>query len=156
MGYRALALPRGMEDVRGRREWRSVGGRWRVLWLGRVPYEVALGWQERLVEDKVSEMEGEDVLLLLEHDPVYTIGRSPDRSSLGVVEGGTVPVVEINRGGKATYHGPGQLVGYPLFDLRRGGRDLHRYLRSIEIGLDRKSTRLNSSHTDISRMPSSA
>ncbi len=135
MEYRATELPVGMIDGRGCREWRTADGRWRVLWLGRVSYEVALSWQEQLVEGKVADVEAEDVMLLLEHDPVYTIGRSPDRSSLGVAEGGAVPVVEINRGGKATYHGPGQLVGYPLFDLRRGGRDLHRYLRSIELGL---------------------
>ena len=135
MEYRATELPVGMIDGQGCREWRTADGRWRVFWLGRVSYEVALSWQERLVEGKVADLEAEDVMLLLEHDPVYTIGRSPDRSSLGVAEGGAVPIVEINRGGKATYHGPGQLVGYPLFDLRRGGRDLHRYLRSIELGL---------------------
>lgn len=135
MEYQALRLPSGMVDRNGYREWRTDDGRWRVVWLGRVSYELALTWQEWLVEVKVTSVEGEDVMLLLEHDPVYTIGRSPDRSSLGIAEGRTVPVVEINRGGKATYHGPGQLVGYPLFDLRRGGRDLHRYLRSIEMGL---------------------
>lgn len=135
MKYQTLALPDGMREGRICREWQTEDGRWRVFWLGRVSYEMALSWQEQLVEAKVAELEGEDVMLLLEHDPVYTIGRSPDRSSLGFAEGGTVPVVETNRGGKATYHGPGQLVGYPLFDLRRGGRDLHRYLRSIEMGL---------------------
>jgi lipoyl(octanoyl) transferase len=135
MEYRKLVLPAAMGDSEGCREWRTPDGRWRVFWLGRVSYEGALCWQEQIVEGKVADLEAEDVMLLLEHDPVYTIGRSPDRSSLGVAEGGGIPVIEINRGGKATYHGPGQLVGYPLFDLRRGGRDLHRYLRSIETGL---------------------
>ncbi len=132
MAYRELQLPDGLSGIR---EWRQMDGRWRVLWLGRVGYSEALDWQESIVAAKAKETEAEDVLLLLEHEPVYTIGRSPDRSSLGDVEASGVPVVEVNRGGKATYHGPGQLVGYPLFDLRRGGKDLHRYLRSIEMGL---------------------
>jgi lipoyl(octanoyl) transferase len=132
MGYREVQLPDGLSGIR---EWRQMDGRWRVLWLGRVGYSDALDWQEAIVAAKAKEMEAEDVLLLLEHEPVYTIGRSPDRSSLGDVEASGVPVLEVNRGGKATYHGPGQLVGYPLFDLRRGGKDLHRYLRSIEMGL---------------------
>ena len=132
MAYRELQLPDGLSGIR---EWRQMDGRWRVLWLGRVGYSEALDWQEAIVAAKAKETEAEDVLLLLEHEPVYTIGRSPDRSSLGDVEASGVPVVEVNRGGKATYHGPGQLVGYPLFDLRRGGKDLHRYLRSIEMGL---------------------
>lgn len=76
--------------------------------------------------------EGEDVILLLEHNPVFTIGRTPDRSSLGDVSKLPHPVVEIQRGGQATYHGPGQLIGYPIIDLRPYGRDLHRYLRALE------------------------
>jgi lipoyl(octanoyl) transferase len=75
---------------------------------------------------------GEETLFLLEHDPVYTIGRRPDKSSLGGVQGLPYPVHEINRGGQATYHGPGQLVGYPVIDLRKRGRDLHRFLRTLE------------------------
>jgi lipoyl(octanoyl) transferase len=68
----------------------------------------------------------------LEHDPVYTIGRTPDQSSL---RGGSHlphPFFQINRGGQATYHGPGQLMGYPIIDLRHCGQDLHKYLRWIE------------------------
>ena len=73
-----------------------------------------------------------DELWLLEHEPVYTIGRTPDQSSLRGAALLPHPLFEINRGGQATYHGPGQLVGYFLIDLRRSGRDLHRYLRWIE------------------------
>jgi len=62
---------------------------------------------------------GEETLFLLEHDPVYTIGRLPDKSSLGRLQPLPYPVHEINRGGQATYHGPGQLVGYPVIDLRK-------------------------------------
>src|SRR4029434_2691016 len=76
-----------------------------------------------------------DELCLLEHDPVYTIGRTPDRLSLRGAMPLSHPLFEINRGGQATYHGPGQLVGYFLIDLRRYGRDLHRYLRWIEAVL---------------------
>lgn len=72
----------------------------------------------------------DETLILLEHDPVYTIGRTRDRSSLR--EALPHPVHEINRGGQATYHGPGQLTGYPVLDLARRGRDLHRYLRFLE------------------------
>jgi lipoyl(octanoyl) transferase len=75
---------------------------------------------------------GQETLFLLEHDPVYTIGRLPDKSSLGALQLLPYPVHEINRGGQATYHGPGQLVGYPVIDLRTRGRDLHRFLRTLE------------------------
>jgi lipoyl(octanoyl) transferase len=75
---------------------------------------------------------GEETLFLLEHDPVYTIGRLPDKSSLGRLQPLPYPVHEINRGGQATYHGPGQLVGYPVIDLRKRGKDLHRFLRTLE------------------------
>jgi len=73
-----------------------------------------------------------DELLLLEHEPVYSIGRTPDRSSLLGAAHLPHPLFSINRGGQATYHGPGQLMGYPILDLRRCGQDLHRYLRWIE------------------------
>src|SRR4029453_2093542 len=76
--------------------------------------------------------EAPDELWLLEHEPVYTIGRTPGRLSLRGAPHLPHPLFEINRGGQATYHGPGQLVGYFLIDLRRYGQDLHRYLRWIE------------------------
>jgi lipoyl(octanoyl) transferase len=75
---------------------------------------------------------GGEKLLLLEHEPVYTIGRTRDQSSLRRQENLPHPVFEINRGGKATWHGPGQLVAYPILDLERHGRDLHRYMRFLE------------------------
>ncbi len=105
----------------------------RVEWLGRLAYREALERQERLVEAKIAApQDAPDTLLLLEHEPVYTIGRTPDRSSLLVAEELPHPVETTNRGGQATYHGPGQLVGYPILDLGRRGRDLHRYLRFLE------------------------
>jgi lipoyl(octanoyl) transferase len=106
-----------------------------ILWLGRVEFADALALQDELAGKKRNDHSLGDKLLLLEHEPVYTIGRTPDRSSL---RGGAHlphPVFPINRGGQATYHGPGQLVGYPIIDLRRHGQDLHRYLRWIEATL---------------------
>src|SRR5215210_1968497 len=100
-------------------------------WLGRIGYDEALALQEDLVKQRLDGDIG-DQLLLLEHEPVYTIGRTPDQSSLRDAAHLPHPVVQINRGGQATYHGPGQLVGYPILDLRQRGQDLHRYLRALE------------------------
>ncbi|CAN5804484.1 lipoyl(octanoyl) transferase LipB [soil metagenome] len=101
-------------------------------WLGRVSYAAALALQEDLVGAKRSDRSLGDKLLLLEHDPVYTIGRTPDQSSLRDAAHLPHPLFPISRGGQATYHGPGQLVGYPIIDLRNCGQDLHRYLRWLE------------------------
>ncbi len=100
-------------------------------WLGRVDFRETLTLQENLAGKRLA---GEipDTVLLLEHQPVYTIGRTRDQSSLLNPNALPHPVVEINRGGQATYHGPGQLVGYPILDLTGFGRDLHRYLRALE------------------------
>ena len=92
----------------------------------------ALVLQEELLAKKRADRSLEDELLLLEHEPVYTIGRTPDRSSLLGTAHLPHPLFPINRGGQATYHGPGQLMGYPIIDLRRCGQDLHRYLRWLE------------------------
>ena len=92
----------------------------------------ALALQEKLVAGKRQDHSLGDELLLLEHEPVYTIGRTPDQSSLRGVAHLPHPLFPINRGGQATYHGPGQLIGYPIIDLRRCGQDLHRYLRWLE------------------------
>lgn len=104
----------------------------RTQWLGRISFPDGLARQEEILREKRAQPEAPDELLLLEHDPVYTIGRTPDRSSLRGAHRLPHPLFEINRGGQATYHGPGQLVGYFLLDLRRYGEDLHRYLRWIE------------------------
>lgn len=100
-------------------------------WLGRIGYSDGLALQEELVEKRQQGLIG-DTTLLLEHDPVYTIGRTRDRSSLRDAESLPYPVVETNRGGQATFHGPGQLVGYLILDLHDYGKDLHTYLRQIE------------------------
>src|SRR5438034_2131645 len=113
-----------------------------VRWLGRMEFIRALAFQEEIVLKKRDDSSVEDQLLLLEHEPVYTIGRTPDHSSLsapGRIRRGELgaahlphPVFAINRGGQATYHGPGQLMGYPIIDLRGCGQDLHKYLRWLE------------------------
>jgi lipoyl(octanoyl) transferase len=104
----------------------------RVRWLGRIDFANALALQEEVVAQKRENRSAADELLLLEHEPVYTIGRTPDRSSLLDASHLPHPLFPINRGGQATYHGPGQLMGYPIVDLRRCGHDLHRYLRWLE------------------------
>ena len=107
-----------------------------ILLPGRLTFEAALTLQEHIV-GQVQRGESDDTLILLEHEPVYTIGRTRDRSSLR--ESLQHPVFETNRGGQATYHGPGQLTGYPILDLNRRGRDLHHYLRFLEEYLIRFS-----------------
>jgi lipoyl(octanoyl) transferase len=103
---------------------------WR--WLGRMNFPDALKMQEEIVARKREDRGAPDQLLMLEHEPVYTIGRTPDQSRLVDATKLPHPLFTINRGGQATYHGPGQLMGYPIVDLRRCGQDLHRYLRWIE------------------------
>ena len=103
-----------------------------VHWLGRKDFASALALQEKIVAAKRDDPSQLDELLLLEHEPVYTIGRTPDQSSLLGAAHLPHPLFAINRGGQATYHGPGQLMGYPIIDLRRCGQDLHRYLRWLE------------------------
>jgi lipoyl(octanoyl) transferase len=104
----------------------------RVRWLGRMEFADALALQEEIVAKKREDRSLGDELLLLEHEAVYTIGRTPDKSSLLASAHLPHSLFAINRGGQATYHGPGQLMGYPIIDLRRCGQDLHRYLRWVE------------------------
>ena len=101
-------------------------------WLGRMAFAEALALQEHFVAERRKNHSLGDELLLLEHDPVYTIGRTPDQTSLRGAAHLPHPFFPINRGGQATYHGPGQLIGYPIIDLRNCGQDLHRYLRWLE------------------------
>jgi lipoyl(octanoyl) transferase len=96
-----------------------------------IAYEDGLKHQDAAV-DALLNSRGGETLFLLEHAPVYTIGRQRDQSSLREPSLLPAPVFETNRGGQATYHGPGQLVGYPILDLRERNRDLHAHLRKIE------------------------
>ena len=107
--------------------------------LGTVPYGAALERQRSLAEDRIAGRLADDLLLLLEHPPVVTLGRGTRETSMPIapelLRRRGIEVFEIERGGDATYHGPGQLVGYPIFDLQRHRPDLHWFLREIEAAL---------------------
>ena len=108
-----------------------------LLNLGLTPYREAWDLQ-RSISAAVSQDAIPDTVIMLEHPPVVTLGRRTDEAAeLHVPEGADVEVVETNRGGKSTFHGPGQLVCYPIFDLNRHGRDLKRYVRELEEAIIR-------------------
>ena len=107
-----------------------------LLNLGRVPYLEA--WElQRSLAAAVSQGAIPDTVMLLEHPPVITLGRRTEEGELHVPNGAEVDIVETDRGGKSTYHGPGQLVCYPIFDLTRHGQDVKRYCRELEEALIR-------------------
>ena len=110
----------------------------RLLDLGTCDYKEAWARQLALVGER---QRGEipDTLVLVEHPHVITAGRSAHRENL--LDLGDTPLYEIERGGDVTYHGPGQLVGYPIFALREGERDLHVYLRNLEEAIIRALAR---------------
>jgi len=114
-------------------------GRLAVARLGVVPYGDALNRQRTLAEDRIAGRLASDALLLLEHPSVVTLGRGTRASSLPIapdlLKRRGIEVYEIERGGDVTYHGPGQLVGYPIFDLGAHRKDLHWFLRRIEDAL---------------------
>lgn len=106
-----------------------------VVHLAQEPYTEAVELQ-RVVAARVSDGSLPDTVLLLEHPPVITLGRRADAAAeLHIPAGVDVDLVETNRGGKSTYHGPGQLVCYPILDLRRHGQDVKRYVRMLERAL---------------------
>ncbi len=107
--------------------------------LGRKPYSEILALQRDLCRQRMAGTLTDDILLLVEHDPVITLGRGTKPESLPIppehlARRGT-PVFEVERGGDVTYHGPGQLVGYPIFNLQHHRPDLHWYLRQLETAL---------------------
>lgn len=110
-----------------------------VVSLGRMPYEESLELQRSLARERITGAIPEDILLLVEHPPVVTLGRSAKARNL--VSSGEylasrgVELFEVERGGDVTFHGPGQLVGYPIIDLKRHRQDLHWFLRQVEEGL---------------------
>jgi lipoyl(octanoyl) transferase len=113
-----------------------------------LPYREAWDLQ-RSVATAVLEGEMPDTVLLLEHPPVITLGRRAEAGELHVPDGADVEIVETDRGGKSTYHGPGQLVCYPILDLRRHGQDVKRYCRDLEEALIRTLAPLDVAATRI-------
>jgi lipoyl(octanoyl) transferase len=107
-----------------------------VVDLGLVEYREALDLQ-RAVAARVADGTLPDTVLFLEHPPTITLGRRSEPGEVHLPEGVDVEVVEVDRGGKSTYHGPGQLVSYPSLDLARHGQDVKRYCRDLEEALIR-------------------
>ena len=113
----------------------SFSEEWRLLRLGIVDYETAHDLQKKILQERI---DGKclDHLILLQHNPVITIGRSGDNKNIlaskTLLESFGITVHEIERGGDVTYHGPGQLTGYPIIDLRSYQKDVHWYLRQLE------------------------
>jgi len=116
----------------------------RELWvehLGRLAYGDALETPRAVARDRISGALAQDALLLVEHPPVVTLGRSSKAGHLlatpELLRERGVELFEVERGGDVTFHGPGQLVGYPIIDLKRHKQDLHWYLRQVEESLIR-------------------
>lgn len=119
-----------------------MAGAARELWvvrLGRMAYAEALEFQRAVARARIAGAIPQDVLLLVEHEPVVTMGRTAKQQNLTaspeLLAARGVELFEVERGGDVTYHGPGQLVGYPIVDLKRHRQDLHWYLRQVEEAL---------------------
>jgi lipoyl(octanoyl) transferase len=112
-----------------------------VVSLGRVSYADAWALQREIAQARIAGEVPQDVLLLVEHPPVVTLGRSSKEAHLvasrELLGARGVELYEVERGGDVTFHGPGQLVGYPIVDLKRHRQDLHWYLRQVEESLIR-------------------
>lgn len=110
-----------------------------VVGLDRMPYGSALDLQRAVAHARIDKRQARDVLLLVEHPPVVTLGRSTESRHLPLsaqqLAARGVELHDIERGGDVTFHGPGQLVGYPIYDLGEHRRDLHWYLRQLEAAL---------------------
>jgi lipoyl(octanoyl) transferase len=119
-----------------------------LLDLDRVPYQEAWDLQ-RALAGAVSQGAIPDTVIFLEHPPVVTLGRRTNEQELHVPPGADVEVVETDRGGKSTYHGPGQLVCYPILDLTRHGEDVKKYVRDLEEALIRTLTPLGIEATTL-------
>ena len=112
-----------------------------VLNLGKRSYAEVLAFQRDAAARRITGELDQDLLILVEHPPVVTLGRKKADNKLPVSEdflrSRGIELFEVERGGGVTFHGPGQLVGYPIFDLQRHKLDLHWYLRQVEEGLIR-------------------
>ncbi len=123
-----------------------------VIRPGTVPYGEALEWQRQLAEDRIAGRLPHDLLVLLEHPPVVTLGRNAHAAHLLQPHG--IDVFEVERGGDVTFHGPGQLVGYPILDLKAYTQDLHWYLRTLLDARtqDRQHRRSREAVGDVARL----
>jgi lipoyl(octanoyl) transferase len=110
-----------------------------VIELGLAPYAETLTLQRDVARRRISGEIADDVLLLVEHPPVVTLGRTTKNANLiaspALLASQGVELYDVERGGDITFHGPGQLVGYPIIDLKRHKKDLHWYLRQVEQAL---------------------
>lgn len=108
----------------------------RSCWLynqGLIPYPIAWDWQKNLLQERVNNPNLHDVLILLEHPPIYTLGQGASLEFLLFdIDKNPEKVYRVERGGEVTYHCPGQLVGYPILNLQHYCKDLHWYLRQLE------------------------
>ena len=109
--------------------------------LGRVPYEEAWDLQRSLAA-AVGRGAVPETVIFLEHPPTITLGRRTEEGEIHVPDGADVEVVETDRGGRSTYHGPGQLVCYPILDLKLHGKDVKRYCRDLEEAIIRARRRV--------------
>ncbi len=119
-----------------------------LMQLGQVPCQEAWDLQRSLA-GAVSQGAIPDTVVLLEHPPVITMGRRTDEAELHIPDGADVELVETDRGGKSTYHGPGQLVCYPILDLTRHGQDVKKYCRDLEDALIRTTAAFDVASTRI-------
>jgi lipoate-protein ligase B len=119
------------EDAAARELW--------IVRLGQMGYAEALELQRNVAKDRITGAIPQDVLLLVEHPPVVTLGRSSKQKNMiaspEYLASRGVELFEVERGGDITFHGPGQLVGYPIIDLKRHRQDLHWFLRTVEEAL---------------------
>ncbi len=123
-----------------------------VARLGRADYDETHTLQETLRERRL-QAAVPDALLLLEHPPVYTLGRNADALHLGAAADGPIPVRRVGRGGQVTYHGPGQLVGYGIIDLRQRGLDVRGYIRGLEEVIIRTAATCGVQGTRVAGQP---
>jgi len=115
-------------------------------WLGRIDYSKA--WKlQQIIQENVINKKINDVVLFLEHDSVYTLGKNADLNNLLPARPKDIDVIQTDRGGEITYHGPGQLVGYPIIDLKKYRRSITWFMRSLEQSIIEMLSEINISST---------
>ena len=115
-------------------------------WLGRIDYSEAWNLQ-KVIQENVINKKINDVILFLEHDSIYTLGKNADLNNLLPTRPKDIDVIQTDRGGEITYHGPGQLVGYPIIDLKKYRRSITWFMRSLEQSIIEMLKEINISST---------